>query len=263
MENVLITGASSGIGYEFAKIFAEHGYRLILAARRPDKLETAAEKLRYEYQTEVITIPCDLSDPKAPQQLCDEIRKQGLQIDVLINNAGSGCYGLFAETDPENFHRMINLNVTGLTLLTRCVLPDMIARGSGKILNVSSLGGFQPDPYGAVYGATKAYEMMLTENLYGELIGTGVTVSALCPGPTKSEFAGISGKREARFAADTHAVAEAGYKALMRGKLIEIPTALYKLETSLIKLLTVKTRARLVSMWQSSQKHKSPEKQLS
>ncbi len=254
MNTVLITGASAGIGYEFARIFAENGWRLIIAARRPEKLEAAAQKLRREYDAEVYDFPADLSKPDGPARLYERIISEGLQVDALINNAGSGCYGKFVETDPKEFHRMISLNITGLTLLTRCILPDMIARGSGKILNVSSLGGFQPDPFGAVYGATKAYELMLTESLYGELIGTGVTVTALCPGPTKSEFAEISGKREAGFAADTRVVAKAGYRALMRGKLVEVPTCKYKMETAAMKLISIKLRARIVRIWQSRQK---------
>lgn len=159
-----------------------------------------------------------------------------------------------AERDPKIAEKTINLNITSLTLLTNHFLKDMVKRHSGKILNVSSLGAFQPDPFFAVYGATKAYELLFTESLFGELEGTGVTVSALCPGPTKTEFAARSGKNDAGFAMDAKSVAMAGYQGMQKGKLVIIPSIKYKLEVFGIKLLSAKTVARIIRKWQNSLK---------
>jgi len=254
MATALITGASSGLGYEFAEILASEKYNLVVVARNTEKLESIASRLKSKYGIEVTTISADLSDYNSPERIYNKVKELGLFIDVLINNAGSGHYGLLADSDSNIALATINLNVTSLTLLTNYFLPDMVKMGSGKILNVSSLGAFQPDPFFAVYGATKAYELLFTESLFGELERTGVTVSALCPGPTKTEFATRSGKRDAGFAMDARSVALAGIRGMHKGKLVIIPGFKYKLEVFGISLLPAKMAARIIRRWQKSLK---------
>lgn len=254
MKTALITGASLGLGYEFARIFAAEKYNLIIVARNKEKLEETALRLRTDYKIHVTVIPADLSDYHSAEQIYIKVMGLGMEVDVLVNNAGSGNYGFLAESDPKIAEKTINLNITSLTLLTNYFLKDMVKRHSGKILNVSSLGAFQPDPFFAVYGATKAYELLFTESLFGELEGTGVTVSALCPGPTKTDFAARSGKNDAGFAMDAKSVAMAGYKGMQKGKLVIIPSIKYKLEVFGIRLLPAKTVARIIRKWQKSLK---------
>jgi len=254
MPTALITGASAGLGYEFAKIFAEEKYDLILTARSEERLQNIAAELKARSGVGVTVIPADLSDPAAAEKIYTQVSKRGVAVDVLVNNAGSGHYGLLAKTDPAITAATVNLNVMSLTLLTNYFIKDMVQRRQGKILNVSSLGAFQPDPFFAVYGATKAYELLFTEALYGELLGTGVIVSALCPGPTKTEFASRAGKRDAGFAMDARAVALAGYKGLQKGKLVIIPGLKYKLEVFFIRRLPAKWAARIIRKWQHSLK---------
>lgn len=230
MKTALITGASSGLGFEFANIFAKEKYNLVLVARNEEKLKDVAKKLEKQYGIIVTVIPADLSDLDSAKKIYDKVTEKQIVIDCLVNNAGSGHHGLLANTDPDIAKDTINLNVTSLTLLTNYFIKNMVKRNEGKILNISSLGAFQPDPFFAVYGATKAYELLFTESLYGELQGTGVTVSALCPGPTKTEFATRSGKSDASFAMEAKKVAEIGYKGMQKGKLVIIPSFKYKLE---------------------------------
>lgn len=212
MKTALITGASFGLGFEFADIFAKEKYNLVIVARNKEKLEDVALKLRKKYGIEVTIIVADLSNVNSPKRIYDEISEKGIKIDVLVNNAGSGKYGFFADSQDASSIDMINLNITSVTLLTKYFLTDMVKRHSGKILIVSSIGAFQPNPFGSVYGATKAYELLLAESLSGELINSGVTISALCPGPTKTEFATRAGKKDAKFAMDARTVALEGYK---------------------------------------------------
>lgn len=153
------------------------------------KLEDIALELRKKYGIEVTIIVADLSNVNSPKRIYDEISEKGIKIYVLVNNAGSGKYGFFADSQDASSIDMINLNITSVTLLTKYFLTDMVKRHCGKILIVSSIGAFQSNPFGSVYGATKAYELLLAESLSGELINSGVTIFALCPGPTKTEFA--------------------------------------------------------------------------
>lgn len=254
MKTALITGASSGLGREFAKILAAEKYNLVIVARNEDKLKKTASQLEADYGIDVEVISADLSDYHSAEQIYNKVSRMGIAIDILINNAGSGHHGLLFNTDPRIAADTINLNVTSLTLITNYFLKDMVRRKSGKVLNVSSLGAFQPDPFYAVYGATKAYDLLFTESLAGELEGTGVTVSALCPGPTKTEFASRSGKNDASFAMDAKTVAMAGYKGMQKGKLVIIPSLKYKLEVFGIRLLPPKTATRIIRNWQDSLK---------
>lgn len=221
MKTALVTGASSGIGYELSKLFGRDGYKVILVARREEELKKLAEKLP---NSQVIAM--DISKPGAPRELLKKL--EGTEIDVLVNNAGYGLLGEFSKTDLSSEIQMIHLNILSLTELTKLVLPQMLARRSGKILNVASTAAFQPGPLMAVYYATKAYVLSFSEAIAEELRDTGVTVTTLCPGPTRTEFADVAkmGKSKLFKSAavmDAAPVAEAGYEGLMAGKRIVVP----------------------------------------
>jgi short-subunit dehydrogenase len=225
-QTALITGASFGIGLEFAHIFAREGYHLVLVARTADKLRQLASELEKAHGARSLILATDLTEPGSSAYVLDQTTRADIQVDVLVNNAGFGQYGLFVENDLEQCLHQIQLNVTTLTHLTRLYLPAMIKRGSGHILNVASTAAFQPGPLMAVYYATKAYVLHLSEAIANELEGTGVTLTCLCPGPTATEFqtrANIAGTRLAKYGTMTaRAVAEDGYRALMTGKTVEI-----------------------------------------
>src|SRR5271154_4231612 len=187
-KTALVTGASFGIGTEFARIFARESYNLVLVARTADKLRQLASELEKAHGTRSLILATDLTDPGASAYVLDQTTRSDIQIDVLVNNAGFGQYGKFAENDLEECLRQIQLNITTLTHLTRLYLPAMIERKTGKILNVASTAAFQPGPLMAVYYATKAYVLHFSEALANELNGTGVTVTCLCPGATVTEF---------------------------------------------------------------------------
>ena len=222
----LITGASSGIGLEFARIFARENHNLVLVARSADKLRQLASELEKAHGTRSLILAADLSEPGAPAYILDQTTRAGITVDVLVNNAGFGQSGLFAESDLEECLRQIQLNVTALTHLTRLYLPEMIDRGSGKILNVASTAAFQPGPLMAVYYATKAYVLHFSEAIANELENSGLTVSCLCPGPTATEFhkrAGATDLNLLRYGImDACTVAEDGYRGLMAGKPVVI-----------------------------------------
>lgn len=252
MKTALITGASAGLGFEFAKIFAGEGYNLIIVARDKTKLEMNAATLTASCGISVMVIQADLSDCASAEQIYKIVSESGLIIDALVNNAGSGRHGLFTESSPQDASDVININVTSFTLLTAYFLRDMVKRDFGKILNVSSLCAFQPNPLYAVYGATKAYELMFTEALAAELINTGVTVSVLCPGPTKTEFARRSGRLDSALADDARSVALAGFRGMQHGKPIIIPGFKNKLGLLGSKLLPSSFAARIIKRWQES-----------
>lgn len=226
-KTVLITGASGGIGYELSGIFAANGYDLILVARRKETLHEVAEQLKEQYRVTVKVVVKDLSDPKSPEELFHELHKERLHVDVLVNNAGFATYGLFKDIDLGKELEEMQLNMVTLTHLTKLFLHGMLQKKDGKILNVASTAAFQPGPLMAVYYATKAYVLSLSEALADELQGTGVTVTALCPGPTKTGFSGRADMGKSRLfrgkIMDARRVAQAGYKALMKGKTIVIP----------------------------------------
>ena len=223
----IVTGASSGIGKELAKLAAAEGYDLILVARRQERLDALARELSVAHGVSARVIPGDLADPGGPKRIVQEIEKEKLDVDVLVNNAGLGVYGRFWKTDLARQLEVIQVNVAALTELTGRILPAMISRRRGRIVNVASTAAFQPGPYMSVYYATKAYVLSFSEALAEELRGTGVTVTALCPGLTTTEFqerAGIEGGLfPAPFVMDAAAVARAGWKAARRGKRVVIP----------------------------------------
>ncbi|MBI1401370.1 SDR family oxidoreductase [Hyphomonas sp.] len=221
-KTALITGASSGIGAELARIHAARGGDLVLVARRQDRLEQLKAELEGEHHVQVRIIPEDLSDEGAPQRIFDLLRSQNIEIDFLMNNAGFGGRGLFHQRDWKQDRDMIQVNIVALSALTRLLLPAMVARKSGKVLNVSSTAALMPGPLQAVYYATKAYVTYFSNALAEELRGTGVTVTALMPGATDTGFAATSGMDATALfdkAVSPRQVAEAGYRGMLNGSL--------------------------------------------
>ena len=224
----LVTGASGGIGLELARLFAKGGHDLILTARNETKLGELAQYLGGMYHGRVEIIAADLTDPDVPEAIMGEVATRGLTVDALVNNAGFGFRGTFQTMEPQRALDMIQVNITALTQLTRLALPGMVEKKRGRILNVASTAGFVPGPLMAVYYASKAYVLSFSEALRNELQGTGVTVTALCPGPTKTGFAdaaGMGGSNlfETPGVMGAAPVAEAGYRGLMGGKTVVIP----------------------------------------
>lgn len=219
-EIVLVTGASSGIGRELARYFAADGSRLILLARKRSALESLAEELRKSYKTQSEVLTIDLAQPDAPDRIYRHLDTQGTRLDVLVNNAGFGANGLFAELSLERQMEMIQVNVTSAARLMRLFLPGMIQRGRGGVLNVASTAAFQPGPEMAVYYATKAFLLSLSEAVGDEVRGTGVAVTALCPGATSTNFFEAAGAQESRLfrfnAMSAEAVARIGHKAFRK-----------------------------------------------
>jgi uncharacterized protein len=238
----LITGATGGIGLELARCFARDGYQIILVARRTAELNTLAERFAREHKIKVETISADLSDPRSADELVAEIERRGLTVDVLVNNAGYGQYGSFIETDADTELRMINLNMVTLTRLSKLLLPGMVARRWGKVLNVASTAAFMPGPLMAVYYASKAYVLSLSEALNEELRGTGVSVTALCPGATQTDFQARAKMEDSKLFSgrkimDATTVAQIGYEGLMQGRPLVIPGGVNRLQTFATRLL--------------------------
>lgn len=224
----LVTGGSSGIGAELAKVLARHGYDIVLVARKRDTLEAIAGKIEGQYDVKAHVFAADLRRPEAPEAIRDFLLNENIPIEVLVNNAGFGLGGEFADTELTRELEMIQVNIAALTHLTKLFLPTMIRAKSGRILNVASTAAFQPGPLMAVYYATKAYVLSFSEALAEELRNSGVTVTALCPGPTRTEFAAEAGITNSRLfslfgAADAADVAEYGFQAMMEGTRVAIP----------------------------------------
>jgi short-subunit dehydrogenase len=223
MPTAMITGASSGLGWEMSRVFAKHQYDLILVSRREEVLLSLAKELMREYAVTVHVFASDLSQPAAAENINRHVQDQGLVVDVLINNAGLGEYGNFSEASLEKITEMVMVNLHALTLLTRLLLPGMLARRNGKVLNVASTVAFQPQPLLAVYAATKAYVLSFSRALSLELKGSGIVVTALCPGSTRSDFFRrasmhhVTKKEIGRFA-NPSLVADFGYESLLNGK---------------------------------------------
>lgn len=218
----LITGASTGIGKEFSHIHAEQGGDLIIVARNEEKLNELKFELEKKYSINVLVIAKDLGRAEAPKEIFEEIKKAGIQVDYLINNAGFGGLGKFHEREMEQDLAMINLNIVALTALTRLFLPQMVKRNNGKVLNVSSTASFMPGPLQAVYFATKAYVTFFSNAIAEELYDTNITVTNLMPGATETEFGRVSGMdKTAMFdkTAGAREVAQDGYNGMIKGKL--------------------------------------------
>ena len=226
-KTALITGASGGIGFELAKIFAKNGINLVLVARSKNKLDELKNDLEKQYGISVYTVGKDLSLPDSVGEVYKETTGQKLKVDYLINNAGFGDLVVFTETDWKKEEKMINLNIAALTLFTKLYLKEMTNRGSGKIMNVASIAAFQPGPLMAVYFATKSYVLNFSEAINNEVRKNGVTVTVLCPGPTTSGFQEASGMIESKIIKwkkmpSSREVADFGYKAMMQGKAVAV-----------------------------------------
>jgi short-subunit dehydrogenase len=221
-KTALITGASGGIGLELAGLFARDGYNLVLVARSREKLEEIAAELRDKNSISVTVLAADLSGPTTPGEIYDTLQRQNIFVDILVNNAGFATYGFFHEIDLQKELDLLQVNIIALTHLTKLFLPAMLARKSGRILNVASTAAFQPGPLMAVYYASKAYALSFSEALSHECAGSGVTVTALCPGPTRSGFQERAAMTESKIVQgeimDAATVAAEGYRALMRGR---------------------------------------------
>jgi uncharacterized protein len=226
----LITGASSGIGEALARRFAEAGYQLVLVARSGDKLKSLAAALSAAHGVKTWVAPTDLSQPDAAKKLAASMKRARRPIDVLVNNAGVLAHGAFIDTPASKHQQLIDLNVAGLTAMLAHFVPPMVARGQGRVLNVASISAFQPVPSLATYAATKAYVLSLTESLSEELKGTGVSITALCPGITATgmlDAAQEASKELTRLpgfvVGSAEAVANEGFEACVRGDVIRVP----------------------------------------
>lgn len=237
----LITGATSGIGYELAKVFAHEGYDLVLVARDEERLLARAAELHTGYGAAVTILAADLQLDTAPIEIYRELHEHGVVVDALVNNAGVGWHGYFGATDWREELAMIGVNLVSLTRLTKLFLRDMLARGEGRILNVASSAAFRPGPLMAVYYATKAYVLSFTQALHYELQGTGVTATVLCPGPTRTNFARRARAHHVRLfggrTGDPARVARAGYDGMVRNRAVVVPGVFNKLGVCLSRWL--------------------------
>lgn len=245
MERVLITGATSGIGYEFSKIFIDKGYEVILVGRNIESLRELEEYGRRKNGS-VYTYKLDLSDEGSIDFLYEGIKKNIGEVDILINNAGIGVNGEFNEVDWEGQLNVINLNIIALTKLTKLILKDMVLKGRGKILNVASTGSYQPGPFISVYYASKAYVLSFSQALREEAKPYGVSVITLCPGATKTNFSKRAGKGDLKVAMSPYKVAYEGYKALLRDKAICIPGFMNKVLIFLSKISPTTLNSKIV-----------------
>ncbi len=226
-ETVLITGATNGIGLELAKIFAGKKYNLVLVARNKKRLLKMKQSFEKKFKIEVMVLSKDLTKEKAAKEIYDAVTDKQKQIDILINNAGFGDFALFHEADWEKLNHMVALNVTALMNMTKLFVNGMIEREHGRILNVASTAAFQPGPMMAVYFATKAYVLSFSEAIAEELEGSGVTVTALCPGPTSTGFEKAAACENSKLfhsqpPASAGKVAKYAYHSLMKGKVIAV-----------------------------------------
>ncbi len=252
-ETVLVTGASSGIGLELAKCFAADKSTLVLVARSTAAMETLAAELRREQKIEVHVITADLARPESPQKIFDELKGRGVIVDVLVNNAGFGLHGGFAELPLARQLEIIQVNIAALVALTGLFLPGMVQRKRGGILNVGSVAGFLPGPNMAVYYASKAFVQSFSEALFEELRGSDVSVTNLCPGPTESNFSQTARSHRVREARSpkmsAQIVAQIGHQDFRRGKCVSIPGFSNKLVASASKLLPRSTVRKSVGRY--------------
>jgi uncharacterized protein len=246
----LITGATSGIGYELAKLFAKDKYNLVIVARTSADLERCAAEFRSE-GVEVIPIATDLSNEESVFSLYDEVKRKGLDIDVLVNDAGQGQYGEFVNTDINRELEIIRLNIMATVILTKAFLKDMVEKDSGKILQLSSIAGKIPGPLQSVYHATKAFIDSHTTALATEMKDTGITITALLPGPTETDFFNKAEMNESKMVkegslADAAKVAADGYKALMRGESYIISGAKNKMQVGMADIMPDTASAAMI-----------------
>lgn len=234
----LVTGGTSGIGYELAKLFAKDGYNLVLVARTQSDLQRVSQEITQQYGVEVKTIAKDLFDFENAFTLYNEVVSQNIQIDVLVNDAGHGHYGKFTETDLRMELSIIDLNISSLVVLTKLFLKDMVARGDGKILNLSSIASKAPGPWQSVYHGTKAFVQSFTEAIRSELKDSGVTITAFLPGATDTDFFRKANMLDSKIVQEgklysAEEVARDGYKALMDGDDMVISGLMNKVQVAM------------------------------
>lgn len=231
-KTALVTGSTTGIGYELSKLLAADGHSLVIVARDEKRLEHQAAELK-QNAVEVTVLPQDLSKPRACEQILERLESLHIEPDILVNNAGFGTFGPFSQTDLPAITQLLHVNILSLTTLTKLLLPAMLRKNSGKILNVGSLAGFFPGPLMAVYYASKAYVLSFSEALSHELSGTGVSVTVLCPGATQTEFRLRAGMPDTKLVPmikpmTASAVALEGYRGMMNGQTIVMPGVISK-----------------------------------
>jgi len=241
-KTALITGASSGIGYELAKIFAREGYNLVITARRENRLKPLKKELESTGKITVHIFPADLSKADAPEKLHQFVIENNIPVSVLVNNAGIGDYGFFKDADWNRVSSIIDLNMKSLTHLTHLFIPELLKQKDGYIMNVASTAAFQPGPLMSVYYASKHYVLAFSEAIANELSDSGINVSALCPGPTESEFQEVANMKKSKLfdrfpVATSQEVAEYGYKSLMNGKRVAIYGLMNKIAPKFISLV--------------------------
>jgi short-subunit dehydrogenase len=255
----LITGASGGIGYELSLLFAQDRFDCILVARSHDRLTELAARLESEFRVATMVLAKDLSKPSAVDEIFEEVTAAGKEVEVLVNNAGYTVFGLFTETAGADELNMLQVNVIALTQLTKVFLKGMVARRNGRILNLGSTASFEPGPLMAVYYASKAYVLSFSEALANELKGTGVSVTCLCPGPTRTGFQKRGALEDSRLVqgqiADARSVALAGYRGLMARKTIVIPGFSNKLIPIVVRLSPRGVVTRVVRRMQERVPH--------
>ncbi len=259
MPTVLVTGASTGIGREFARLCARDGYDVVLVARSQAPLEDLASEIRQKFGRAVHVRIKDLSSPAAPRELFDEVKASGIDVDVLINNAGFGLVGRFWKLSEAEQMEMIRLNVAALTDLSRLFLPDFIQRRRGGILNVGSTAAFQPGPLMSVYYATKAYVVSFSEAIHNEAREHGVTVTCLCPGPTRTAFDKRAGASATKLfaggrAMDAATVAQIGWKGLKARKPLVIAGRLNATMAFLTRFAPIQFTASMARRFQENAK---------
>ena len=260
MKTVLITGASSGIGYEFAKIYAKKGYNLVITARRKNNLERIKQELEsFDTAICVDIIVLDLSKQNSAKELYEVVKQRGILIDTLINNAGFGVYGNFIETDIEKEIDMIEFNIKSLVVLTKLFLKDMVSRNNGTIINVASTAAFQPGPLMSVYYASKSFVLSFTEAIRNEVRDTNVNISVLCPGPTDTEFEKSASLEESSLftklkVMKPEKVAIIGYRGINRNKSVIIPGILNNILITFNKIIPRALVINIVRKLQESKK---------
>jgi short-subunit dehydrogenase len=257
MPAAIITGASTGIGRELADLAARDGYDVVLVARSEPLLEKVAADIRQKWKRNVMVIAKDLADHTGAGEVFDAVSNAGLEIEVLVNNAGFGLLGKFWELDERQQIDMVQLNITALTHLTRLVLPQLIERRRGMIMNVASTAAFQPGPLMSVYYATKAYVVSFSEAIHNEARDYGVTVTCLCPGPTKTEFGNRARMNNTKLLSGGHVmsarqVAEIGWNAMKRGKPLVITGALNALMAFLTRFAPIQFTASMARKMQET-----------
>lgn len=255
-QTAVITGASGGIGLELAACFAADGYDLVLVARSADALTKAASELSKAHGIKAIALPMDLAKPGAASKLKTELEGKGMGCDVLVNNAGFGMIGPFAEADEARLMQLIDLNIRGLTELTRTFLPAMVKAKRGGIMNIASSAAFMPGPFMAAYYASKAYVLSLTEALWEEVRGTGVRITAICPGPVATGFQDAAKMQDAKLLKMARPMsakrcAQISYRAFREGKRVEIPGLMTKMMVGATRMTPTSMGLKLVRSLQS------------